>query len=137
MKIKRKTSIQNLIPVSSMSDIAFLLLIFLMLSSILNMKQGPDIQLPRAQEISAPREVKKFDILIDRQGNIFFEGQYRLADEITRIFSARVGEFPDLYVQISSDRDTEYEKVDQVVKALQEAECYRLLFITDKEEGGI
>ena len=132
MKLKRKTSVKSVIPVSSMSDIAFLLLIFLMLSSILNMKKGPKINTPKAQEISTAQDVRKFDLTIDKNGNVFFEGSYVTAEDLTNTFNERIVMYPNLFVQINADEQTEYNAVDKVIKALQNAGCYRLLFICDK-----
>ncbi len=136
MKIKRKTKIKNRIPVSSMSDIAFLLLIFLMLSSILNMKKGPNVVLPKAQEISLPEEARKYEITVDKNGNYFFDGNYLPLAEITAFFSAEINIYPNLYVQISADQNSEYEVVDSLVKALQDAKSYRFVFVTDKLKNG-
>jgi len=132
MKVKRKTSIQNVIPVSSMSDIAFLLLIFLMLSSILNMKQGPKIQTPQAKEISTPKEAQKYELIVDKNGSYFFEGNYVTLDSLTTVFSERILIYPDLFVEINGDISTEYQYIDSAVKALQDAKCYRVLFICEK-----
>lgn len=132
MKIKRKTGIKSIIPVSSMSDIAFLLLIFLMLSSIMNMKKGPTINPPFAKEVSTPEERQKFEIIVDQNGNYFHEGSYRLAEEITTIFSSRVLANPQLMVEISADENTTYDKIDTLKDALQAAEAYSLLFVSKK-----
>lgn len=133
MKIKRKTRIQNIIPVASMSDIAFLLLIFFMLSSMANLKKGPTIENPKAKQISAlPDTIKKFEIMVDKQGLIFFEGMYRTPEEITNFFTTRIIQYPNLYIELNADEATEYEKIDSVIKALQQAECYRILFVCKK-----
>lgn len=134
MKIKRKTSIKNIIPVSSMSDIAFLLLIFLMLSSIVNMKKGPQISLPKAKELSKPKKALKYDLSIDKNGNIFFEGTYINTEKLSLIFSERILSSPNLFVQINADEDTHYEKVDAVIKALQAAKSYKIIFVCKKLE---
>lgn len=135
MNIKRKTKIKNIIPVSSMSDIAFLLLIFLMLSSILNMKKGPTVNLPEAGTIQRPAEQQKYEISIDKNGNYYFEDSYLTENEITSIFSGNILLYPDLYVQISADELCKYDMVDKLIKALQAAECYRLLFVCNKING--
>ena len=45
------------------------------------------------------------------------------------LFSQNIDREPDLYVQINADEAATYEMVNQVIKALQDARCYRLLFI--------
>lgn len=133
MNVKRKTSIKSIIPVSSMSDIAFLLLIFLMLSSILNMKKGPTITPPKAKEISTPEDARKYSIIIDKKGSVFLEDRYVTASEVTSFFSAQLLTYPNLFVLINADEEVTYDKVDVVVKALQEAKAFRLLFVCEKK----
>lgn len=117
-----------------MSDIAFLLLIFLMLSSIINLKKGPNITIPKAKKISRPKSVQKYEISIDKNGNFFLEGKYVTTKEITDIFYKRAMLYPDMYVQLSADEETEYQAVNSVVKALQEARSYRILFVCKKKK---
>jgi len=129
MRVQRKTRIESVIPVSSMSDIAFLLLIFLMLSSIMNLKKNIEVKTPEAKQVSTTEGVQKYEIIIDKNGNAFFDGNYILLQEITAVFSQNIDREPDLYVQINADEAATYEMVNQVIKALQDARCYRLLFI--------
>jgi biopolymer transport protein ExbD len=133
MRFKRKTGVNDSIPVASMSDIAFLLIIFFMLSSFANLKKGPDIENPAAKNITSPPEKsRQFEITVDKNGLVFFENSYLTTEELTQIFLLRSQRFPDMYVKINADENTEYEFIDQVVKALQEANTYQLLFVCKK-----
>lgn len=132
MKIKRKTKIQNMIPVASMSDIAFLLLIFLMLSSIMDMKKNIEVNTPKAKQVSTSEEVQKYEIIIDKNGTYYFEGKAVSLEHISSFFSLKILVEPNLYVQLNADEDCIYERIGLVVKTLQDVKCYRLLFISKR-----
>ena len=73
MELRRKAGTGAKIPTSSMADIAFLLIVFFMVTTIFKLEQGLAITLPRSEAgEKIPRE-KIAHVWIDRQGTILID----------------------------------------------------------------
>jgi biopolymer transport protein ExbD len=69
-KFKKKASTESKIPTSSMADIAFLLLVFFMVTTVLKLEEGLPIALPKAEAAQdIPRE-HVLHVWVDRVGKI-------------------------------------------------------------------
>ena len=107
------------IPVSSMSDIAFLLLIFIMLVSLINHRPSIQIEYPEvtlAQETSTPA---KSEIWIDAAGLSYLNGAQADLSAIEAFIIDAYRSAPDTRVHIIADRTTQFEKVNAVIAILQ------------------
>jgi biopolymer transport protein ExbD len=69
-KFEKKQKAGAVIPTSSMADIAFLLLVFFMVTTVLKLEEGLPISLPKAEAAQdIPRE-NVAHIWVDRAGRI-------------------------------------------------------------------
>ncbi len=72
----------------SMADIAFLLLIFFLVTTTMDVDSGIARKLPEKQEIVDPPIVKErnvFEVIINRNDDLLIEGDYREIDEIKQL----------------------------------------------------
>lgn len=72
----------------SMADIAFLLLIFFLVTTTMDVDSGIARKLPEKQEIVDPPIVKErnvFEVIINRNDDLLIEGEYREIDEIKQL----------------------------------------------------
>ncbi|MCD6580078.1 biopolymer transporter ExbD [bacterium] len=84
MKIKKKNKPSTEIPASSMSDIAFLLIIFFMLTTVFSQEQGLKYQLPDStKEVSL--DSKNIEIIVDENFNVTFDGMPIPSDQLDQI----------------------------------------------------
>ena len=118
MKIKRKKNISTL-PFFSSSDIAFLLLIFVMMVSLINYRNTINIQYAHAQSAESLENEAELEIWIDNTGNYFFHGhnvslEY-IQNEILGVYNS------DFLPTISlvADKDTAYKNVNDLLQILQ------------------
>jgi biopolymer transport protein ExbD len=131
---KKKTFI---IPMNSMSDVAFLLLIFIMLVALINYRKEVHIDYVRSENAAKKLTAEKnMEIWVDKAGNTYLDGT--LCDYKT-IESAIVDVFkeaPDTRVQILADKDTQFEKVNSILEILQLLQ-YRVVgfVVKDYSEG--
>ena len=102
-----------------MSDIAFLLLIFIMLISLLNYRQEIKIEYPEAENQDVTQADANFEIWIDRQGRIFYDGQSVEQDVLEGLIADSVVEDPSVRIHILADRNTPYKNIDGVVEVLK------------------
>ena len=129
----RRSRRRFIIPLFSMSDVAFLLLIFIMLVSLINYRKEVKIDYPEAKTAARVSDEKNLEIWIDRAGRLYLEGDPSdLAVIETGIVQA-YQRAPDTRVHIIADRDTPFEHVHQVLDILQLLQ-YRVVSFVVKNE---
>ena len=133
-RFQRKNRVANAIPTVSMGDIAFLLLIFFMATTIFRLDQGLQIVLPRAQSIETPQRERVASIWIDRAGRISINDRIVPLSDVEDLVKATLLERPDVVVALNADAQAPYGLVSDVIEALKNANAARLSFTSDHEE---
>ncbi len=137
MKIERKREMRVMIPTASMSDIAFLLLIFFMVSTVFRRGTGLRITLPTAK--TTERLGKQRDlsfVWVNSAGKIAVDDN--LVPDPSRlvlIYKTKIADNPALITVIKADARVQYKYVNAVMDALKEAQALRVVFATLPEEG--
>jgi len=126
---KRK---KPMIPMSSMSDIGFLLLIFIMLISLINQRHEVPIKYPEAETLEKTQEKDNLEIWVDASGNLSVEGKTIDIGNLEGLIAATLAEKPGTRVHVIADRNTGYRNVDKVVKILQRLQ-HRVVSFVVKE----
>ena len=102
-----------------MSDIAFLLLIFIMLVSLINYRKEVKIQYPEAETAKKVNVEKNLEIWVDRAGNLYLNGDPASLAAIEQRVVETYTSAPDTRVHIIADRDTPFANVHKVLEILQ------------------
>ena len=133
MKLKRREKKNFIIPMNSMSDVAFLLLIFIMLVALINYRKEVKIDYPEARTALRTSDKKNLEIWIDTEGGVYLDGD--LADLLTveRKIAELYRSAPDTRVHIIADRNTPYEKINNVLEIMQILQ-YRVVSFVVKDE---
>ena len=119
MKIKKKSRRQPLIPINAMSDIAFLLLIFIMLLSLMNYRREIKIEYPESTYQEITQKEKNFEIWIDKEGQIYYKNKIVDLIVLEGLIVDSIIKNPDIRVHIIADKNTEYKNVDKVINILK------------------
>jgi biopolymer transport protein ExbD len=131
MKINRVKK-RLIVPLNAMSDVAFLLLIFIMLVSLINYRREVKIAYPEGETAKKVSAEKNLEIWVDRQGGVYLDGVPCGLGDV----EAAVGELyrnaPDTRVHLIADRDTPFARIDQVLKILQRIQ-YRVVSFVVKD----
>ncbi|MDR2618918.1 MAG: biopolymer transporter ExbD [Treponema sp.] len=114
--LKRKSFF---IPLNSMSDVAFLLLIFIMLVALMNYRKEVKIEYPEGERAKKVSAEKNLEIWIDRSGGLYLNGDFCGLDAIESGIIEAYRSAPDTRVHIIADRDTPFKNVHQVLDVLQ------------------
>ena len=133
MDYGRSTNKGTFIPTSSMGDIAFLLLIFFMVTTIFREETGLKVELPRAE---AGEEVVRelvSNVYINRIGQISIDDRLVQTKHIVDIMSQKITANPQLIVAFKTDRYTDYGVVSDVMEELKEVNAVRVFLNNDVE----
>jgi biopolymer transport protein ExbD len=129
---KRKSKAEERIPSASMADIAFLLLIFFMVSTVFRTEKGLKVEFPAA-EATVKVEERRKDILhlwIDPQGNAYINDVLIPTDDIAFTVKPVLIEHPRLIVAVRADRRTPFGEINKALDQLKIAEAVRVNFAT-------
>ncbi len=133
MEIARTTKKETFIPTSSMGDIAFLLLIFFMVTTIFREETGLPVELPRAEAGEEINRELLSNIYINRQGLISIDDLIVKAEFVSEIMGSKLSENPLMVVAFKTDMHTQYKVVSDVMEELKEVNATRVYFNNDVE----
>ncbi len=117
MKLKNSYRIVSIIPVASMSDIAFLLLIFMLLSSLLTPQPPLQVAPPQVPNTAEVKEEKGTRIYLDASGHIAVNEELGRLEDIAALL-ARLS-VPKDQIYLYADAECAFEKIDEVLAALK------------------
>jgi len=116
LKMKRRNPS---ITTASMSDIGFLLLIFIMLISLMNQRYEEKINYSESSILERTQADSNFEIWIQKSGVISAEGQTLDCLSLERAVVGAIAKNPSVRIHVIADKDTPYKYVDSVVSVLQ------------------
>lgn len=119
MKIKRRKRRAPIVPINSMSDIAFLLLIFIMLISLINYRKEVKIEYPEAEFQEVTQADKNVEIWVDRWGNYYYNGHLSELSLVEGSIAQEIAKNPSIRIHILADKNTPYKNVNDVVEILK------------------
>ncbi|HDR00460.1 MAG TPA: biopolymer transporter ExbD [candidate division WOR-3 bacterium] len=125
------------IPTASTGDIAFLLIIFFMVSTVFRKEVGLQVILPQAaatERLLRRRNVAS--VWLDARGNSTIDDNLVTPELVTVVMAEKVLNNPDLVVSLQVDREVDYGRVNDVLEALKEARALKVTFATEYLEGG-
>lgn len=141
MKIGRKRKEKAEIPTSSMSDIAFLLIIFFMATTKFDVKEGIKIVLPQATEKQenqvqsltlTEKEMTRLQILADGQIVVNKEAPRTIeSGELDALIQQKVKENQDMIFKVITDREAKYSEMVRVVDRLKAAKIEKISLSTN------
>lgn len=134
MKIRRKKRRSPIVPINSMSDIAFLLLIFIMLISLINYRKEVKIEYPEADLSEITQADKNLELWIDSKGNLYFQGEPVNKADMEGWVAQGIADNPSIRVHIIADKNTPYRDINFLVEMLQLLQ-HRVVSFVVKEEG--
>lgn len=133
----RKSKTSDEIPSSSLADIAFLLLIFFMVTTVFRTDKERDIIWPQAEATEKIDEKKKniLNIWVERGGAIFMNDQPYTMEQVSEVVAPLYADSDRrLVISIRGDREVPYSTMDQLQSELVAAGVVRVVFATEMEQ---
>ena len=133
MKLNRKRKV-FFIPLFSMSDVAFLLLIFIMLVSLINYRREVKIEYPEAETAKRVSVEKNLEIWVDLSGDLYLDGKLSSFTLVEQGIIDAYIKAPDTRVHIIADRNTPFENIHKVLDTLQLLEYRVVSFVVKNDQ---
>jgi biopolymer transport protein ExbD len=133
MKLNRKKK-AFIIPLFSMADVAFLLLIFIMLVSLINYRKEVKIEYPEARTALRTTAEKNHEVWVDKDGGIYLDGDPADYLALERKIAELYRSAPDTRVHIIADRNTPYEKINSILEVFQILQYRVVSFVVKNNE---
>jgi biopolymer transport protein ExbD len=129
---KRKDSIKVQVPLTSLIDIVFLLLIYFLLTTNFMVEEGIKIKLPQAKA-AAPQTEEVITVYVDQQGRAFLgTEEVSIAGLFDRL-KEMIGNRENKLVVIRADRAVILNKAVKVMDVAKAAGAGRLCLATEKD----
>tara|TARA_B100001123_G_C15255477_1_gene1004504 strand:- start:1166 stop:1558 length:393 start_codon:yes stop_codon:yes gene_type:complete len=125
MILKRKRKVDE-VNSSSMADIAFLLLVFFLVTTTISMDKGINIILPAD---GSEKEVDKnnlVNIAMNDQGKILVDDTPKLLSEIKLLVEKRIAANPKMIFSVSTHERTKYQDYVSLLDELKKAKATRI-----------
>ena len=126
MAIRRKKKPCLVLPLSSMGDIAFLLIIFFMLASNFMKTGNVDLEKPGAPGLEK-QEAAKCSVMMDKDAVIWYEGAQVDAREVTDRLKELVENDHDFAVHVTIHKGLAHKDFMPLVSAISESGAKMIL----------
>ena len=125
MKTKRRFKGGD-IPTSSMADIAFLLLIFFLVTTTIDMDKGLGMVLPAEGEELEINKKNILNCLINSTGNVLLGGEPVEVRNLSRVVRQKIAENDKLVISVKAHKASNYKDYIRVIDQLKQANATRI-----------
>jgi biopolymer transport protein ExbD len=129
---KPRDRIKVQVPLTSLIDIVFLLLIYFLLTTNFMVEEGIKIKLPQARA-AAPQTEEVITVYVDKQGRTFLGTEEVSFDKLFDRVKEMIGGQENKLVVIRADRAVILNKVVKVMDVAKASGAGRLCLATEKE----
>jgi len=127
-KLLKKTRPETAIPTASMSDIAFLLLLFFMVSTVFVKERGLKVNMPQAVTIQKIPRNNAATIYVTRSGAISIDDfNVSIPDVQYKMYQKKAENFNTIAC-FRTDKDTNYGIMSDIMYQLRLADVLRVSF---------
>ena len=114
------------IPTSSMADIAFLLLIFFLVTTTIDMDKGLGMVLPAEGEEIEISKKNILNCLINSTGNVLLGGEGIEIRDLSKVIRQKLVENDKLIISVKAHKSTSYKDYIAVIDQLKRANATRI-----------
>jgi len=118
-------------PLTSLIDIVFLLLVYFLLTTNFMVNEGIDVKLPQAKA-SRPQRQQEITVSVDAQGRAFLENRELPLNELFQRLREMISVSPDRLVVIKADRSVVLDKAVAVMDVAKAAGAAKVVLATER-----
>lgn len=120
MKLRRRARLETLVPIASMGDIAFLLIIFFMLAANIKeskIKYAP----PTSEDLARFKKTTIISVTMDEDGVLYLQGEMIAVESLEGEIAMMIEGKQEKSVRLKIDKTIPAEKFRPVLMALSKA----------------
>ena len=129
---KKRARYEVQMPLTSLIDIVFLLLIYFLLTTNFMVDEGIKIKLPQARA-SKPQVEEAITIYVDKEGRSYLNDQEITIGDLFKRVKEMIGGNKDKLVVVRADRGVILNKAVKVMDVAKAAGAGRLCLATEKD----
>jgi len=138
MKLRKKRKLES-IPVAAMGDIAFLLLIFYISTTMLTDQKPMDVELP---EITTEVQSSPYPLIVymnqnlANQNKVYFFNQEIPVENLSNALTKKIYELPSSFrVYLNIDQSISFKHMYKILQELKEAGIKNVIISTKPKES--
>ena len=136
MRFSKKKDKTGGIPTASMADIAFLLILFFMVTTVFRVVTGLQVALPKSEMGHKLRSRDIIHIYVNTRERISINDRIFMdVNRVSSIMSGEIQKDPSIIVSLRIDEETKYNIVGDIFDQLSEAKALRVSLATEKMRG--
>ena len=136
MKIRRRARHHNAIPTASMADIAMLLLIFFLSTTIFKAREALSVRLPGATTGEHFQRERAIRVWVGPHGEVAFNDASVPMERVGEALASKLSENPSLSIALYADARVPYGIVARVLDEVERAHAPRVTLTTERRGGG-
>jgi biopolymer transport protein ExbD len=136
VKIRRRARHHNAIPTASMADIAMLLLIFFLSTTIFKAREAMSVRLPGATTGEHFQRERTIRVWVGPRGEVAFNDAAVPMDRVGETLASKLAANPSLSIALYADARVPYGTVARVLDEVQRAHAARVTLTTERRGGG-
>jgi len=125
MIIKKKRKVDE-INSSSMADIAFLLLVFFLVTTTISMDKGISLVLPAEGNEMEVNQKNIINILINESGRILIDEKPKMISEVKGLVERKIGSNPNVIFSVQTHPRTKYQDYISLLDELKKAKATKI-----------
>lgn len=126
MVVEKKKERSSEIPTSSLADIAFLLLIFFLVTTTIDVDKGIGLVLPPKGEAKEISKKNIANLLINAEGKVMLDERETDIPMLKNIIREKIAQNPNLIISVKTDEKTKYRYYIQVLDQLKQANAKKI-----------
>ncbi|MCK4576311.1 biopolymer transporter ExbD [candidate division WOR-3 bacterium] len=136
MRFSKKKDKTGGIPTASMADIAFLLILFFMVTTVFRVVTGLQVALPKSEMGHKLRSRDIIHIYVNTRERISINDRIFMdVNRVSSIMSGEIQKDPSIIVSLRIDEETKYNIVGDIFDQLSVAKALRVSLATEKMRG--
>jgi biopolymer transport protein ExbD len=133
VKIRRRARHHNVIPTASMADIAMLLLIFFMSTTIIRSREALEVRLPGATTGDPIRKETAIRVSLGPSGEVALNDARVEMGEVAPILAGKLRGNPNLRILLHADARSPYAIVAALIEQLEAARAPRVALVANRK----
>ena len=131
MRIRRRAHHHNVIPTASMADIAMLLLIFFLSTTIFKAREALSVRLPGATTGERIRKEEAIRLWIGPRGDVAFNDAAVPMERVAEVLASKLELNPKLTIALYADASVPYGTVARIFDEIEQARAPRVMLTTE------